>query len=88
MKVKHWPVREAKARFSEVLRKALAEGPQVVTQHGVETAVLVSMDQWLEMRQTSRPTLKAWILSPEPRFDFSELLLRRRGGRRRVAALD
>ena len=33
-----WPVHEAKARFSELLEKSIAEGPQIVTKRGVETA--------------------------------------------------
>jgi hypothetical protein len=37
--VKSWPVQDAKARFSEMLKASLTEGPQVVTLRGVETAV-------------------------------------------------
>ena len=40
-----WPVQEAKARFSELLEKSVTEGPQVVTKRGVETAVLVPIDE-------------------------------------------
>lgn len=36
-----WPVQDAKARFSEFLDACLQEGPQMVTRRGVETAVLV-----------------------------------------------
>ena len=36
-----WPVQDAKARFSELLDACVAEGPQVVTRRGAETAVLV-----------------------------------------------
>ena len=35
---------DAKAHFSEVVRRANADGPQVVTCRGVETAVVVSAD--------------------------------------------
>ena len=38
--MKHWPVQDAKARFSELLETCLREGPQVVTKRGSETAVL------------------------------------------------
>ena len=41
-----WQVQEAKARFSEMLETSLTEGPQIVTKRGVETAVLVPIEQW------------------------------------------
>ena len=39
-------VQDAKARFSEFLEASVADGPQVVTKRGVETAVLGPIDQW------------------------------------------
>jgi prevent-host-death family protein len=41
-----WSVAEAKARFSEVIDKALREGAQEVTRHGRRTAVVVSAAEW------------------------------------------
>ena len=41
-----WQVQDAKARFSEFLETSVAEGPQIVTKRGVETAVLVPIEQW------------------------------------------
>ena len=40
-----WKVQDAKARFSELLETSLAEGPQIVTRRGVETAVIVPIEQ-------------------------------------------
>lgn len=37
-----WQLQEAKNRFSEVVRKARAEGPQVITLHGRDAAVVLS----------------------------------------------
>jgi antitoxin Phd len=65
-----WPVQEAKARFSELLERSITEGPQVVTKRGVETAVLVPIDEWRRLLQRARPTLKELLLSPGPRFDM------------------
>ena len=64
-----WQVQHAKARFSELLETCLEQGPQVVTKRGVETAVLVPIDQWRRM-QAARPTLKQLLLAPEPRFEL------------------
>jgi prevent-host-death family protein len=41
-----WQVYDAKARFSEFLETTLKEGPQTITRRGVETAVLVPIDEW------------------------------------------
>ena len=51
-----WPVQEAKERFSEFLEASLTEGPQIVTKRGVETAALVSIDQWRRMDGRRCPT--------------------------------
>ena len=64
-----WQVQEAKARFSELLETSLAEGPQIVTKRGVETAVLVPIDQWRRLERMTRPTLKELLLAPEPRTE-------------------
>jgi antitoxin Phd len=65
-----WPVQEAKARFSELLEKTVTEGPQIVTKRGIETAVLVPIDEWRKLQQRARPTLKDLLLAPEPRFEL------------------
>jgi prevent-host-death family protein len=80
--VKSWPVQDAKARFSEFLKASLTEGPQVVTLRGVETAVLVPMQEWRSLRERARPGLKALLLSPKNR---GELNVPPRGGLRRRA---
>ena len=35
-------MQEAKNKLSEVVDKALSDGPQIITKHGVETAVVLS----------------------------------------------
>jgi antitoxin Phd len=67
--VSSWPVNDAKARFSELLETTLAEGPQIVTKRGVETAVIVPIEQWRRLQERARPTLKELLLAPEPRFE-------------------
>lgn len=41
-----WQVQEAKQRFSELVRRAQNEGPQVVTKHGEEIVVIVAVDDY------------------------------------------
>jgi prevent-host-death family protein len=38
-----WQVQEAKQRLSELLRRATDEGPQTITRHGEEIAVVVDI---------------------------------------------
>ncbi len=41
-----WQLQEAKQRFSELVRRAEREGPQVVTRHGEEVVVVVPAEEW------------------------------------------
>lgn len=64
-----WQVQEAKARFSELLETSIAEGPQIVTRRGVETAVLVPINHWRRLERLTRPNLKELLLAPDPRTE-------------------
>ena len=79
-----WPVQDAKARFSEFLDACMAEGPQLVTRRGAETAVLVPVDEWRRMQAAAKPSLKQLLLSEAGRVEFQ--LHARGAARRRKAA--
>ena len=66
---KVWQFQDAKARFSEFLATSLAEGPQIVTKRGVETAVLVPIEHWRKLEQRTKPDLKQLLLAPESRTE-------------------
>jgi antitoxin Phd len=42
MSTAKWQFQDAKNRLSEVVRKARSEGPQVITLHGADAAVIIS----------------------------------------------
>ncbi len=65
----NWPVQDAKARFSEFLDACVSEGPQVVTRRGVETAVMVPIEEWRRLRAAARPSLKQLLLVDTARTD-------------------
>ena len=44
--MEHWQLQDAKNRFSEIVKKALREGPQVVTRRGKKTVVIMSVEQY------------------------------------------
>lgn len=75
-----WPVQDAKARFSEFLEACLAEGAQMVTRRGAETAVLVPVQEWRRLQAAARPSLKELLLSDQAR---TELLVPPRGRAKR-----
>ena len=64
-----WPVQDAKSRFSELLDTTLAEGPQIVTKRGVETAVLVPIEQWRKLERMTRLDLKELLLTSKARTE-------------------
>jgi prevent-host-death family protein len=41
-----WTVAAAKAKLSEVIDRALSEGPQAITRNGQKAVVVVSADEW------------------------------------------
>ncbi len=41
-----WQVQEAKQRFSEVLRAVERDGPQTITRHGQEVAVVIEIAEY------------------------------------------
>jgi len=75
-----WQVQNAEARFNELLEACITEGPQLVTKHGAETAVLVPIEMWRKLQTTTKPTLKELLLSDESR---SDLILPVRGQQKR-----
>lgn len=50
METKHvWQIQTAKARFSELFRKARSEGPQRITRQGKEGVVMISDEQYARL---------------------------------------
>jgi len=43
-------LQEAKNKFSEVVERALRDGPQEVTRHGKKTVVVLSMHEYRRLR--------------------------------------
>jgi prevent-host-death family protein len=67
----NWQVQEAKQRFSELVRRTLEEGPQVVTRHGEEVVVVVAADEYRRSQQ-DRTSFKEFLMSG-PSFDDLDL---------------
>ncbi len=80
---KVWPVQDAKARFSEVLRAAESE-PQTITRHGEEVGVLLSAGEYQRLKNSGDGNAKGlprwWTEAPKIGFK----LPRRNGHMRKV----
>jgi prevent-host-death family protein len=59
-----WQLQEAKQKFSELVRRTLEEGPQVVTKHGEEVVVVVPVEEFRRMSGDG-----------EKKMDFKEFLM-------------
>lgn len=46
----HWLLQDAKARFSELIRRVHREGPQHVTVHGRDEVVVVSAEEFRRLK--------------------------------------
>jgi prevent-host-death family protein len=50
MKSGRWRLQDAKARFSELVRRVRSEGPQHVTVHGRDEVVIISADEFRRLK--------------------------------------
>jgi len=75
-----WTVAEAKAKFSEVIERAMVDGPQTITRNGRTAAVIVGADEW--QRKTKRVGNLAEFFAQSPLRE-SGLKIRRIKGRPR-----
>lgn len=64
-----WPVQDAKTRFSEMIDKAVTEGPQTITRHGAKRAVVLSIDDYVAL-EALKPDFKAHLLGGPKVDDF------------------
>jgi prevent-host-death family protein len=80
MGTQNWTVAEAKAKFSEIIDRAMSEGPQTITRNGRKTAVVVGVEEW--DRKTKRVGTLADFFAASP-LRGSGLKLRRIKGRLR-----
>ncbi len=77
-----WTVVEAKAKFSDLIERALSDGPQTITRNGRSAVVVVSLQEW--QRKTRRVGNLAEFFAASP-LRASGLKVNRRKDRPRYA---
>jgi prevent-host-death family protein len=62
----HWLLQDAKARFSELVRRVRSEGPQHVTVHGRDEVVIISAEEFRRLKgdQTGEALIAVMQVSP------------------------
>jgi antitoxin Phd len=66
-----WQLQTAKQKFSELIERALSDGPQVVTRRGREVAVVLAIEDYRRLRE-GEPDFKRFLRAA-PDFDVLEL---------------
>jgi prevent-host-death family protein len=68
-----WRLQDAKARFSELVRRAHQDGPQTVTVHGREEVVIVAAAEYRRLKgdRTGAELVEAMRASPHPEIDIA-----------------
>jgi prevent-host-death family protein len=61
-----WQLQTAKARFSELFRRALAEGPQYVTRQGKEAVVVIRAEEFEKLKHRNRKTSLVQFFAESP----------------------
>jgi prevent-host-death family protein len=56
-----WQLQQAKTRLSEVIEEARTRGPQIITRHGAERAVVLSIDDYRSL-VAHKPNLIEYLL--------------------------
>jgi prevent-host-death family protein len=68
----HWVLQDAKARFSELVRRVRSEGPQHVTVHGRDEVVVISAEEFRRLKGdlTGQALISAMQASPHREIDI------------------
>jgi prevent-host-death family protein len=68
---RRWLLQDAKARFSELVRRVRSEGPQHVTVHGRDEVVVISAEEFRRLKgdRTGEALITAMQASPYRNID-------------------
>ena len=81
-KPKTWSVADAKAHLSEVIERALHDGPQLITRNGKKAVVVVSTEEWDERTRPAESLVE--FLNNSPLRDSGLVIEREKGDFREV----
>ena len=65
-----WQLQDAKNKLSEVVDKAVNDGPQEITKHGKKTAVVISIDDFQKLKKRKGSLVDFFQNSPLKQIDL------------------
>ena len=65
-----WQIQDAKNKLSEVIARALKQGPQLITRHGEKTVVVVSYNEYEKLRKSQGKLSEFFQASPLAGLDL------------------
>jgi len=66
-----WQIQDAKNKLSEVITRALKEGPQLITKHGEKTVVVISYAEYEKLRKSQGKLSEFFRTSPLAGVDLT-----------------
>ena len=66
----HWVLQDAKARFSELVRRVRSEGPQHVTVHGRDEVVVIAAEEFRRLRGEKSGMSLVEVMQSAPHRDI------------------
>jgi len=66
-----WQIQDAKNKLSEVIARALKQGPQLITRHGEKAVVVVSYVEYEKLRKSQGKLSEFFKTSPLAGIDLA-----------------
>lgn len=67
---RRWQIQEAKDKLNEVIDEAIERGPQILTREGVEVAVVLALDEYLQLKRRQMSLSEFFRQSPLADLDL------------------
>ena len=64
--MREWKLAEAKNKFSEVVERAVADGPQIVTRSGRKVVVVMDYEEYRKQLPANRQSFVAQLMAIPP----------------------
>ena len=69
----HWQIQDAKQRFSEMIRAVTSRGPQVITRHGEDVAIVIEIGEYHRLTQGAVDLASILLGGPKLDDDTAEV---------------
>lgn len=65
-----WQLQDAKNKLSEVVERALRDGPQLITRRGEKTVIVMSYEEYMQMKKSQSKLSEFFRASPLTKVDL------------------